>query len=70
MYQLKKGKEAFTMVEGPFKGRKFEPGKTYNEIPPDMAGNFTGIKKAIAPIEAAKPEAVDENKKSGVRSKA
>ena len=51
MHELKKGKEAFTMVEGPFKGRKFEPGKSYDAIPPGMAGSFTEIKKAIAPGE-------------------
>ena len=56
MYQLKKGKEGFTMVEGPFKGR-FEPGKSYDKIPPGMAGSFTEIKKAAAPV--AKPAKAD-----------
>lgn len=61
MYQLKKGKEGFTMVEGPFKGR-FEPGKDYDKIPPGMAGSFTEIKKAPAP--AAKPAKADDSKKA------
>ena len=65
MYQLKKGREGFSMVEGPFKGR-FEPGKSYSEIPPGMAESFTKIGKAIAPaapIEPAKAEPVDDSKK-------
>jgi len=67
MFELKKGKEAFTMVEGPFGGRKFEPGKSYDEIPPGMAGNFTEIKKAAAPVrEAAKPAKVADSKEEGV----
>lgn len=56
MFQLKKGKEGFTVVEGPFKGRAYKPGETYAEIPPQEAGKFTEIKKAAAPIrEVAKP---------------
>ena len=66
MYQLKKGKEGFTMVEGPFKGR-FEPGKSYDKIPPGMAESFTEIKKAIAPArEVAKPAKADDNKKAAI----
>ncbi len=45
MFQLKKGKEALTMVEGPFKGRSFKPGESYSDIPPGMAGSFAEIKK-------------------------
>ncbi|MCX5824432.1 MAG: hypothetical protein NTY86_13235 [Deltaproteobacteria bacterium] len=69
MYQLKKGKESFTMVEGPFKGRKFEPGKSYSEIPPSMSGSFTEIKKATAPAMRAavvKPAKADDDKKAAV----
>jgi hypothetical protein len=66
MYQLKKGKEGFTMVEGPFKGR-FEPGKDYDKIPPGMAESFTEIKTATAPpmrAAVANPAKADDSKKA------
>ena len=55
MYQLKKGKEAFTVVEGQFKGVTFKPGTSYSEIPSAMAGSFTrlGTDLKSAPTEAA-----------------
>ena len=60
MYQLKKGKEGFTMVEGPFAGRSFEPGKDYSEIPPGMAGKFEANKEAAAPAAGEKKPAKAE----------
>ena len=52
MFQLKKGKEGFTVVEGPFAGRSYERGRLYNEIPPQHAGKFEDVNKA-APVQAA-----------------
>jgi hypothetical protein len=52
MFQLKKGQEAFTVVEGPYKNRTFRPGETYTDIPPQEAGKFAETKKA-APAKAA-----------------
>ena len=49
MFQLKKGQEAFTPVEGVLAGRKFFPGQLYAEIPPETSGRFTEIKEAAAP---------------------
>jgi hypothetical protein len=53
MFQLKQGKEAFTVVEGPFKGRSFKPGQIYAEIPPQEAGKFAEIKKTNATAKVA-----------------
>ncbi len=52
MFQLKKGKEGFTVVEGPFAGRSYERGRRYDEIPPQHAGKFEDVNKA-APAKAA-----------------
>lgn len=61
MFQLKNGKEGFTVVEGPYKGRTFRPGESYAEIPPQEAGKFTEIKKAAAPPrKTGKPVAETE----------
>lgn len=54
MYQLKKGQQSFTVVEGPFAGRTFAPGQVYPEIPLNEAKRFTEIRKA-APAAAVKP---------------
>jgi hypothetical protein len=63
MFQLKKGKEAFTVVEGLFKGRSFKPGQPYAEIPLQEAGKFETIKKAAAPVrDGAKPGKADSKK--------
>lgn len=63
MYQLKKGKEAFTVVEGPFKNQTFVPGKLYAEIPPGDAKRFTEVKEA-APEAGAERPAKAESKKA------
>ena len=70
MYELKKNKEAFTMVEGPFKGRTFAPGKSYDEVPSNMIGSFVKAgepsvrPEPVAPTEeAVKPEPADDAKK-------
>jgi hypothetical protein len=56
MYKLKKGREAFEVVDGPMAGRRFVPGKKYAEIPPMEAVLFEKIKQA-APAKAKAPEA-------------
>jgi hypothetical protein len=48
MYQLKKGQESFTPVEGPLGMRTFKPGESYDEIPPGMEGRFETI--GVAPV--------------------
>jgi hypothetical protein len=48
MYQLKKGQESFTVVEGPFAKKTFAPGKIYAEIPPGEAKRFTAVKLAAS----------------------
>jgi|GEM_PF-3151337 hypothetical protein len=48
MYMLKKGQEAFVVVDGPMAGRRFEPGRRYAEIPPQEKGRFEKIKAKVA----------------------
>ena len=47
-FQLKKGQESFTPVEGPFAKKQFAPGQTYSEIPPNEERRFEEIKPAPA----------------------
>jgi hypothetical protein len=54
-YKLKIGQEAFEPVEGPFAGRKFVPGKTYGEIPPEEARRFEEIRAAAKPKPVGAP---------------
>ena len=56
MYQLKKGQEAFTVVEGPLKGKTFKPGARYEEIPRECAGRFAAIRAAATAAEPVKPK--------------
>jgi len=68
MFQLKKGKEAFTVVEGPFAKKTFKPGDLYAEIPQNEAGRFQEIKKAApakAPAAETEKPAKAESKKAG-----
>jgi len=67
MYELKKNKEAFTMVEGPFKNKRFEPGKSYDEIPESMSGNFvtTGAPVRPEPVEGPEPTDAPGDTKKG-----
>jgi hypothetical protein len=65
MYQLKKGQEAFTVVEGFFKGKTFKPGARYEEIPREYAGRFAAIGAAQpAPVQAAEPVKPKTEKKA------
>ena len=45
MYKLKKGQPGFEVVDGPMKGKKFEPGKVYKDIPPQERHRFEEVKK-------------------------
>ena len=40
MYQLKKGVQSFTVVEGPLANQTFSPGESYAEIPPGEEAKF------------------------------
>jgi hypothetical protein len=39
-YKLKPHQESFQSVDGPFNGRKFLSGQSYNEVPPEEADKF------------------------------
>jgi len=59
MYRLKKGQEAFELVDGPMAGRKFVPGRSYEEIPAQEKRRFEKISKPAAARKqapATKPE--------------
>ncbi len=40
MFRLKKTSAAFEIVDGPLAGRKYLPGQTYAEIPPEHRDRF------------------------------
>ena len=65
MYELKKNKEAFTMVEGPFKNKRFEPGKSYDEVPSNMIGNFVKAGEPVRPepVEGSEPADAKKGRK-------
>lgn len=50
-YRLKSGPN-FEMTDGPLAGRKFERGKTYGEVPANMADRF----EIIEPPETKEPK--------------
>jgi hypothetical protein len=64
-YKLKPNMADFEMVDGPFTGRKFEAGKTYEDVPVTEAHRFisTGhkareagpMKREAQSTEAGKP---------------
>ncbi len=71
MYQLKKGQESFTPVEGPFAKKMFSPGIPYAEIPPQEAKRFTEIKEAApeaSPAAGTEKPAKADSKKAGAVS--
>jgi hypothetical protein len=54
-YRLKTGEEAFQVVDGPFRRRRYEPGNIYNEIPPEEASRFEEVRPA-APSRKTKKD--------------
>ena len=44
MYKLKPNVPGFEIVDGPFAGRKFEPGVVYEDIPGSFKDRFVKIK--------------------------
>lgn len=48
MFKLKKGQEAFEVVDGPMAGRKFTPGVEYAEVPPQEKQRFAEVKEPKA----------------------
>ncbi len=40
MYRLKANVPGFTVVDGPFQGRTYLHGQTYDEVPPQEAHKF------------------------------
>lgn len=60
MYKLKKGVQAFTVVDGEFAGQSFRPGVIYRRIPPreqrrfETAGVFSPAGKISQITETAR----------------
>ena len=48
MYQLKPGCESFTVVDGPFAGRSYVPGRDYEDVPPQEKRRFREVKEDVA----------------------
>lgn len=50
-FRLKKGTPAFQVADGPFAGRKFEPGEIYNEdqVPDQEKARFEPVKSKPKP---------------------
>lgn len=46
MYELKKGEESFTLVDGPDAGKTFHQGKKYQKIPAGYEFRFFSDKKS------------------------
>jgi len=44
-YKLKKNHERFIMVDGPFKGKEYVHGVSYEEVPPGEKHRFEGSSK-------------------------
>jgi hypothetical protein len=51
-YSLKQGVETFDVVDGPFAGRRFLPGREYAEIPEQEKHKFQKV--ALPPAEPVK----------------
>ncbi len=43
MYKLKPNVPDFEVVDGPFAGRKYKAGETYNEVPKEEAHKFDNV---------------------------
>ena len=69
-YKLKLGQEAFEPVEGSFAGRKFAPGKLYNEIPPGTEGKFDQAPDAAPAAAALDPDVKKPAQRAGQRGAA
>jgi len=55
MFRLKKGKEGFTVVEGPLEGQSFKPGQLYSEVPPSEAAKFEEDTAVPVKSEVSRP---------------
>jgi len=60
-YKLKPGQPGFAIVDGPYRGKRFEPGKHYSgdEIPADRMNRFvpadTPANDAAGPVSINDP---------------
>lgn len=62
-YKLKKDQEKFEMVDGPHKGKVFEQGISYDEVPKEYKGRFDEVKPGPPPEkEKKKPAGKQESK--------
>lgn len=67
-YILKKGIEAFDVVDGPFAGKKYKLGVEYQEVPSQEAHKFVELKAQSTKLKAKeKPVVKAETKKPGAK---
>lgn len=55
-YRLKTGQERFQVADGPFANRQYEPGKIYDQIPPEEAYRFEEIRPATSSRKTAEKQ--------------
>lgn len=62
MYKLKTGVQSFTVVDGEFAGKRYDPGIIYSEIPPQEKSKFEKIPEDPAPAKstATKPGLIEK----------
>lgn len=52
--KMKPGQDRIQVVDGPFAGKKYQPGRIYNEIPPEEAHRFEEVVAVVAPTPSKK----------------
>jgi len=52
--------ESFQMVDGLYRGKQYERGHTYADVPPTEMTRFKEV-KAVVPVSKSKPVAVKKN---------
>jgi len=62
MVRLKKGQEAFEIVDGPDAGLKFERDKTYDQAPKGYEDRFDKVSPPKPPKPVMKPELEGDKK--------
>ena len=56
MVRLKKGREAFTIVDGPDAGKTYRPGMEYDQVPKGYEDRFEKNKDPKPPKLVVKPD--------------
>jgi len=63
--------ESFQMVDGPYKGKKYERGKTYDDVPPTEIKRFKEVAAAVpkpVPGDKKNENSDDKPMRSGAKA--